>query len=150
MTPRRLVAGAFIGLFSGIVLVSAIQRSTENGRIVPAQTWAAWAPPLDRCVADAPKWRGLIIPIPWSSAVLHAAEVEQPPAILKARIAQLEEQVRQLQRSAQICAAQLLLANQSQADKEAQAKLDAAAKEMGCEHGADWSAIPPVCLKDKS
>lgn len=76
--------------------------------------------------------------------ILFAESLSQP-SILPARIVQLEEQVRQLQRTAQVCAAQLLIAQQPQQDKEAQEKLDKAAKEMGCEHGANWSVNPPAC-----
>lgn len=76
---------------------------------------------------------------------LQASPDTLSDAPLKARIVQLEEQLRQTQRSATVCAAQLALATEPAAAKEAQAKMAEAAKDMGCDKGVDWQVVPPVC-----
>ncbi len=88
--------------------------------------------------------------------LVSAQEGEQPdgkPAsvpALNARIVQLEEQLRQTQFAAQVCGAQLAVANQPKQAEDAQKRLAEAAKAMGCTNGADWNANPPTCLDEKA
>jgi hypothetical protein len=77
--------------------------------------------------------------------VFAVAGVGETEPTLRARIVQLEEQLRQATRSATICSAQLLVATESEATRAAQAKMNEAAKAMGCELGADFNVVPPVC-----
>jgi hypothetical protein len=86
----------------------------------------------------------------FAGAVLVGQEVPKPePSALRARIVQLEEQLRQTQRSATVCAAQLALATEPAAAKAAQEKMAEAAKDMGCEQGVDWTVNPPACRQSK-
>lgn len=68
---------------------------------------------------------------------------ESPSALLKARIAQLEQQLQQVRSELAVCAARVAIASQPQiADSLAKQRAEIE-KEAGC--AIDWAKEPPDC-----
>lgn len=79
------------------------------------------------------------------SANVPYVESASPVTLLKARIAQLEAQVTQLQGDNTMCAARVVLATQPAAQKAFDDTRVALEKEAGC--AIDWKVVPPACKK---
>jgi hypothetical protein len=85
----------------------------------------------------------------WGSGlILHA----QPSGLsgelaLKARIAQLEAQLAQLQTEGAVCRAQFALAVQPKEQQAQAQQRQAIEKDAGCQ--VDWAVNPPACRADR-
>lgn len=89
-----------------------------------------------------------------AGAILVGQEPPKPePAVLKARIVQLEKLLREAKRDNEICGGWLKIYATSAAEQKAaeadNAKLAESAKEMACERGVDWTVNPPACRPSK-
>lgn len=69
-----------------------------------------------------------------------------PESLLKARIAQLEIQLQQIQAELIVCSARSVVATQATVAQEQQKQRAAIEKDAGC--AIDWTVNPPVCKRE--